>query len=372
MKVILVDDEEVALDILEITCKEVGGLDIIGKYNNPFDVIEAVQNKAVDILFLDIEMPGINGLELAEKVMIQNHTVHVVFVTAYNEYAVEAFEINALDYLLKPVRKERLEKTIKRIQQTKVEEKETQQQSENRAGRTSVCCLGSFIFYDQNKKPVKWRTRKTKELFAYLWHHRSQWVHRDQIIIDLWPDAEGDRMYSLLHTTVYHLRNTLKKIGFTQPVPFLDERYTLHVDGMESDVEKVGKWVQNTTNQTSEASWERMLTLYKGDYMEHEDFPWSSSYRQHIRELYMQRLELGVDFLQTNTIKEKLLQQLFLMNPYLDKYCYSLMDHYLTTSNASKAIAVYDEFKRKLMEDLGEEPEENTTKLYLYAIHRSK
>ena len=116
MKAILIDDEPLALDYLEHQLRDTQDLQIVGKYTDPATGKQAVeQTDAVDVVFLDIHIPEINGLELAEQLLERRPELHVVFVTAYDEYAIQAFELNASDYVLKPVRKERLHKTIERI-----------------------------------------------------------------------------------------------------------------------------------------------------------------------------------------------------------------------------------------------------------------
>src|SRR5690625_347092 len=101
MKAIVIDDETLALDYLERQIKKSSSVTVVGKFNI-FDLRKhSSLLKEADIAFLDIEMPEVNGLELAEKLLEMNPTLSIVFVTAFNNYAVEAFELNALDYVLK-------------------------------------------------------------------------------------------------------------------------------------------------------------------------------------------------------------------------------------------------------------------------------
>lgn len=117
MKVILIDDEELALDYFEHQLKSLSDFEIIGKYTNPLEGKKAIEEQDVDLVFLDIQTPELNGLELAEQLLQKKPILPIIFVTAYDEYALKAFELNALDYLLKPVSKNRLLKTIQRIEQ---------------------------------------------------------------------------------------------------------------------------------------------------------------------------------------------------------------------------------------------------------------
>jgi two-component system LytT family response regulator len=114
MRALIVDDEIYAREEIEAILNETGEFMVAGKCANALEAIRAINREKPDVLFLDVQMPVINGFELLgmidEKVMPS-----VVFVTAYDEYALKAFEENALDYLLKPVEKERLAKTVVKL-----------------------------------------------------------------------------------------------------------------------------------------------------------------------------------------------------------------------------------------------------------------
>ncbi len=112
VNVFLVDDEHLAISELKYLLKEFPELDIIGTATSPNEAINQIQKIKVDMLFLDIQMPGLNGFDLLESLQ---DVPKVVFVTAYDQYAVKAFEINALDYLLKPIHPQRLKYTIDKV-----------------------------------------------------------------------------------------------------------------------------------------------------------------------------------------------------------------------------------------------------------------
>src|SRR5699024_9093932 len=102
MKAILIDDESLALDFLESELNKVSHITIVHKVVN-FELNKDAKLLAeIDIIFLDIEMPGMNGIQLAEKLLEIKPTLIIVFVTAFHEYAVQAFELDSLDYLVKP------------------------------------------------------------------------------------------------------------------------------------------------------------------------------------------------------------------------------------------------------------------------------
>jgi len=115
MEALIADDEEPLRRYLKaMLCEVWPELVICGEARNGREALEFISKHQPEIVFLDIRMPGLGGMEVARKI---TGACRVVFVTAYDEYAVEAFEKGAVDYLLKPVTRERLEKTVKRLQQ---------------------------------------------------------------------------------------------------------------------------------------------------------------------------------------------------------------------------------------------------------------
>ena len=113
IKIIIVEDEKPARDLIRAYLEGYPGVEIIGEFENGFDGLKAINEMKPDAIFLDVQMPKLNGFEMLE---VLEHTPDVIFTTAYDKYAISAFEQNAVDYLLKPFSKERLIESLRKLE----------------------------------------------------------------------------------------------------------------------------------------------------------------------------------------------------------------------------------------------------------------
>lgn len=123
LKCIIIDDEPLARALLREMLEAVDGIQIVEECANGFEGLKSIQQHQPDLIFLDVQMPKINGFEMLELI---DSPPAVIFVTAFDEYAVQAFDVNAVDYLLKPIDPSRLEKAIAKIQGQQIATKEQQ------------------------------------------------------------------------------------------------------------------------------------------------------------------------------------------------------------------------------------------------------
>ncbi|MCO1334692.1 LytTR family DNA-binding domain-containing protein [Microbulbifer sp. OS29] len=119
LSAIIVDDEPLARRGLRLRLEQMSDVEIVAESSNGRDALEKILALKPDVAFVDIQMPGVNGLQLVQLIPV-DALPHVVFVTAYDQYAVEAFEINAVDYVLKPIETERLELSLTRVREKRV------------------------------------------------------------------------------------------------------------------------------------------------------------------------------------------------------------------------------------------------------------
>ncbi len=289
-RAIIVDDEPAAIGKLEKMLGETETVEVCGTFSDPAAALDYMRENQADIAFLDIEMPRISGIELADRLIDSQSNLSIVFVTAYSEYAVEAFRCHALDYLLKPVERERLEMTIGRLSDVSPALKDTPRQ-------VIVNCFGSFSVAIDGQT-LKFRTSKAEELLAYLIDNNGQPVHRNHIMDAFWDDYEGDRALILFNTTLHYLKKAFLQYGVKLNVIHHRGSYSLDMTGIECDAvhfgEKAAKLKKITDENAEEC--EAAIALYTGSYLEQNDYDWAYQRRMDIRQMYVQMILMLAEY----------------------------------------------------------------------------
>ncbi len=134
IKVLIVDDEPLARSLLEEHLASMKEVQVLDSCSDGFEALKSLKIQRPDVILLDIHMPKLNGFELLE---VMENPPAVIFITAYDQYAIKAFEAGAIDYLLKPVALERLEKAFAKLQQAGIEQKQEQQKALDQLNRQS-------------------------------------------------------------------------------------------------------------------------------------------------------------------------------------------------------------------------------------------
>ncbi|MCU6710378.1 response regulator [Paenibacillus sp. J5C_2022] len=292
IRVVLIDDEESALDALQDELADYEYIVIAGKYTNPLHAMQMLraEGTGIDIVFLDIEMPGMNGLQAAEEIMEAHSAIDIVFITAYDQYAIEAFEVNAIDYLLKPVMPERLAKTVRKWSHNR--KRLTGSSVKEKRWVCELTCFGSFQLHhgSDGEKTIRWRTKKTKELFAYFIHHQGNAIHKSLIIRDIWPDIDEERALANIHTSVYYIRKMIKEFGLDRNliVSYMNDCYKMMMKNAECDVNRYLMAAELDSDAMPNAieHMEAALRLYRGDYLAMEGYAWAIPRQQKLRSIY--------------------------------------------------------------------------------------
>lgn len=306
VKAILVDDEPLALDFLERQLNKVSDISIVRKFTNFNIDKDATLLEEVDVVFLDIEMPEINGLQLAEKLLEIKPTMIIIFVTAFHEYAVQAFELNTLDYIVKPVQLDRLETTLDRIEEM-ISYLQAKPLSDNSRLQINVCRELSFEITKGDFEVVQWRTAKAKELFLYLLLHAGKTLRKDELAELLWPEAELTNDYTQLYTAIYHVRNTLKTFRNHFSLKNITDGYYLSIKNVSIDIIEWKSSIQSAPplDIRTVADYEKIMDLYTGAYLQAYDYLWAEPERYRLDILWLKTAHQMADcYLQHNDLEK--------------------------------------------------------------------
>ena len=201
MKAIAVDDEIYMLETLQEAVSASSDIEMTETFSSCSAALAYATENPIDIAFLDINMRGIGGLGLAEKLLELQPGCKIVFCTGHEEYAVSAFQLHVSGYLMKPITPEAVQKEIEHIKGVKAGEK-----------LLTIQCFGNFeVFYNQEVLPFK--RKKAKELLAVLIDRNGAGMTAKQICAILFPDNTDDtKNAAYLRQLVLDLKNTLKTI----------------------------------------------------------------------------------------------------------------------------------------------------------------
>ena len=202
MKAIAVDDEVLMLGALVKAISVSPDIKEVNKFSDCELALDFAGKNPIDIAFLDINMRGMGGLALAERILAVRPACKIIFCTGYEEYAIPAFKLHASGYLMKPITAEDVQAEIDNIKGMRQTEK-----------LLTVKCFGNFEVYAKNEK-LTFKRLKTKELFAFLVDRNGAGMTAKQICAVLFPDDTDDnKNAAYLRQLVLDLKNTLKAVG---------------------------------------------------------------------------------------------------------------------------------------------------------------
>ena len=198
MKIIALDDEELALEGLMAAIRACAPNAELHGFSYAEDVLVFLRDHSCDVAFLDVEMAGINGVELAEQLKLRNPDVNLIFATGFSSYQGNAFDLHASGYLMKPITAEKVKRELDNLRRPVPEEK-----------RIQVQCFGNFEVY-LDGIPLEFKYHKTKELLAYLVDREGALCTNGEIITNLFGD---DNHEAYLRSLRKDLLDTLEAAG---------------------------------------------------------------------------------------------------------------------------------------------------------------
>jgi len=309
----VVDDEWYSLEEICELVEKSGFMTVVKKYTNPLLALEEAVLLAPQVAFLDIEMPEINGISLADRLCENLPSIRVVFITAYNRYAVEAFTLNALDYLLKPIDENRFLKMMDRIRLSFIS-------SLPEKTRIKINCFGRLdVFMDD--LAVKWQRSSAEELFAFLIIHHGEPVYKDTIIENLWPDYPQKKALQLLQTSIYKIRTVFSGLSASFVLEYSGNRYRLLISNAECDYFTVCTAMREfrRENPASFPAVETVAALCRKELFSEQGYLWSMEKDEALRTALIRMISQIASFYQAENDTQKLigaLQRLIEFTPY--------------------------------------------------------
>ena len=236
MKYLIVDDEKIILEGMEDTLREiVGGDAAIYTANDPFAAIEQMKLHHADMVFSDVDMPGMNGLKLAQSLSEINPDVDIVFCTGYAHYSLDAWKTTAKAFILKPVSKDDMKAAIDRLTANR-----SKGDSINGAEKASdkeleVICVGIFeIFHKGN--PVHFARKKSKEMVAYLIDRKGAMVSTGELRSALWEEEEdNEEKKGYIRVLANDIRKSMEDIGISNFLRNDMDCYSVDIKSMSCD-----------------------------------------------------------------------------------------------------------------------------------------
>lgn len=258
MKIVALDDEVLMLESIKRIANEIEFVDEITTFNFEEDLLEYLKENTPDAILLDINMPGKTGLDIASELKELYRDIPIIFTTGYDEYAVEAFHLKASGYLLKPVRKEKLEEELQYILNNNTKKPDK---------KIKIITLGNFDVYYNNKR-VNFKRSKSKEILAYLVTKKGTSVSRAEISSILWEERLYDRsLQTQLNTIIFSLKKDLEENQISQILDDNNAMLSVNTDTFYCDYYEIlnenEDEIKNYTGQfLSQYSWAEYITGY--------------------------------------------------------------------------------------------------------------
>lgn len=366
LKVVLVDDEKSMLIIMKRLLAGMERVEIVGSFQKAANALDFMLHNAVDVAFLDISIAEENGMALARALLELKTETEVVFVTSHREFALEAFDASAFDYLVKPISRERLERTVRRAVERKM--RRTEAPAAEETSRLSVRCLGELEVGNNRGGAVKWRSSKCAELFSYLLMQRGRAAAKERLLEEIFHGMPVKNIDIYLNTTVYQIRKALEPLGLKAAVIVENEQYRVDLTGAAADFLDFERAVSDCA-RIGESNWEeacRAETLFADDLFGSKAYLWSLAERERLSDLHAALAKRLGRWLLENGRAERagpIVKKLVGRNG-LDEEANELVMRYYAASRDRAALArQYERFKTMLDEELGVKPPAEITRL---------
>lgn len=371
MEAIVIDDEILAVEHIDRLLRK-AGLFVYG-FTNPVEALESQQVRSADVAFLDIEMPVISGLRLAERIQEINADCEVIFITGHNQYAIEAFDVNALDYLLKPVTTGQVDRAINRIIKRRGKREESSAGKESIRSEIRITLFGKMsVSMGEVKKSLRFMTAKGAEIFCFMLLQKESEVSKWKLIDEIWPDKDLDKGDINLRSTVSRLNKTFRENGIQIAMKSTRNGYRLEI--LEEVVvvdafllERIAdeKYILTEDNIKF---YESVLLDYNDMLFEEFDSEWCNIYRtvynRYFRIAVRKLITYYKDVKPDPLIILNVIEWIIKYEPYDENIRELSLDLIFKIAGRNGVKEYYEDFTKLLKNDLGMKPGEKLDMYY--------
>lgn len=225
MRVIIVDDDLLSRTLFASYCENIKDVELVGSFSEPEQVLKFAATHSFDLAALDVMMPGMNGVELGRELQKMNPHLVLIFITASEDFAMEAFRLKAASYIVKPFEQEAIADALNRGKKLCMPTPK----------QIYIRTFGHFDLFIDGKALVFSR-QKSKELLAYLVDRRGGTATMEQIICDLWEDRVLDSaVRSSYQAALKDLRKNLKEAGISELLNNERNQKSVNIDMIDCD-----------------------------------------------------------------------------------------------------------------------------------------
>ena len=361
LRAVIVDDERPSLRIVKKVLEKTGLVKVVMEFTNPLKALGYLESSIPDVVFLDVEMPDQDGIVTANMLLEMHPHLPIVFITAYTDYAVDAFKLNAIDYLVKPITANRVEETIMRILH---QNGQFTQKKES----FSVQTFGSFSIVMGDER-LHFRTRKAEELLCYLIDSEGEFVSREHLADQFWGDFSGDKAVFNLNTTLHYIKKALAQYTSHSLIESDRGRYRICIEFLDCDFMKFKDFSRNI-NEIRKDNLESLfsiLSIYKGSYLKANDYRWALQQSIRFETLFVKLVQKTVELLQEKGIDgaiQTLLWESLAKVPESETLTYLLIKSLLKNGDKKQAHSLYETYRTRCIELYDCEPANRFTTLF--------
>lgn len=333
IKAIILDDEYAAGKHLEEKLRQQNRVEVLAVLHDSSELMVKIDRHKPEVIFMDIDMPGQNGIQLAVTINQLSHPPLIVYVTAHSHYAINAFKVNAVDYLLKPVVSDDLDKTVDKLE-ARITLLNTQL-SKHLKKEIHANVLGNLRIFQESKETViRFKTAKCEELLCFILLNSQQKVSKWQIIDLFWPKQSISNSEASLRSTVYRLNQSFSEIGLDLKVKADKSNYYLSSPVIISDLDELSRITEDELyGLIMNDQIDDVMSLYPGDLLKFKYYSWTSELQSYYSSLIEDKILKVLD--RISCISLPVANKLLGMFPYNDQVPAVVLDKIMKCHGSS-------------------------------------